>query len=269
MDIATIGGIIIGIFLIVNAIASSGNLASFWDPASLMITFGGTLAGTLINHPLSQIIGVLKVVRNAFRKETMEPAELINIISYFADKARREGILALEEESEQLGDEFFKKGIQLVVDGSVPELVRSILETELSFIENRHQAGQSVFITMGTLAPAFGMMGTLIGLINMLRYLDSPEQIGPNMAVALLTTFYGVLLANLICIPLAGKLAIRSEQEILLKELIIEGILSIQAGENPRVVTEKLKAFLAPEERREVQYGMYVEKAGDGYEEVF
>lgn len=268
MDIATIGGIFIGIILIVRAIASSGNLATFWDPPSLMITIGGTLAGTLINHPLGHIIRVTKVVRNAFRKEAMKPAELIRIISSLADKARREGLLALEEESEQLGDEFFKKGIQLVVDGSDPELVRSILETELSFIEGRHRAGQSIFITMGTLSPAFGMMGTLIGLINMLRYLDSPEYIGPNMAVALLTTFYGVIFANLICIPLAGKLAIRSEQEILLKELVVEGVLSIQAGENPRVITEKLKAFLAPEDRQNILSGRYVEKAGDSYEEA-
>jgi chemotaxis protein MotA len=174
---------------------------------------------------------------------------MIQRLVYFTEKARREGILALEDEVETLDDEFFKKGLQLVVDGSDPELVRNILETELAFVEERHKSGQGIFITMATLAPAFGMIGTLIGLINMLKHLDDPAVIGPNMAVALITTFYGALFANLICIPIASKLNIRSGQEVLLKELVIEGVLSLQAGENPRLVEEKLKAFLPPKAR--------------------
>lgn len=268
MDIATIAGIVIGLTLIFAAIQTSGSLSTFWHLPSLMITIGGTIAGTLINYPLSDIIRVTKVLRNAFRKDSMQPAEVINLLVSFADKARREGLLALEEAAEETGDEFFRKGIQLVVDGSDPELVRRILETELTFLEERHRAGQSIFTTMGTLAPAFGMIGTLIGLINMLRHLDSPEAIGPSMAMALITTFYGALFANLICIPVAGKLAIRSEQEILLKELMIEGILSIQAGENPRTVAEKLKAFLAPSDRKDVQIRRDMAKVGDDYGEV-
>lgn len=264
MDIATIGGIVVGIVLITIAILQTGELGTFVNIPALQITVGGTLAGTLIKYPISQIFGVFKVVRNAFRKEMMSPARVIALLVKYADKARREGLLALEEEAEELGDPFFKKGIQLVVDGTDPELVRNILQTELAFLEERHRTGQSVFSTMGQLAPAFGMMGTLIGLINMLRALDDPEQIGPGMALALITTFYGVLFANLIAIPLAGKLGIRSEQEILLKELIIEGVLSIQAGENPRVVAEKLKAFLAPQDRAEVETERGRESQGVG-----
>jgi chemotaxis protein MotA len=268
MDFATIIGIVVGMALIFGAIVSTGSLKTFWDVPSLMITIGGTMAATLINYPMSQIISVMKVLRNAFRKDIMQPAAVINMLVSFADKARREGLLALEEEAEKMEDDFFKKGIQLVVDGSDPELVRSILETELAFLEERHRSGQSIFLTMGSFAPAFGMVGTLIGLINMLRELDSPDNIGPHMAVALITTFYGVLFANLICIPVAGKLAIRSEQEILVKELIIEGVLSIQAGENPRIVEEKLKAFLAPPDRLALEAERESRKAGESYGEV-
>ncbi|NLP17905.1 MAG: motility protein A [Firmicutes bacterium] len=269
MDIATITGIVVGIGLIVGAILSSGSLTTFWDVPSMMITIGGTLAGTFINYPMSQIISVIKVLRNAFRKDLMRPASVINLLVSFADKARREGLLALEEEAENTDDDFFKKGIQLVVDGSDPELVRNILETELAFLEERHRSGQGIFTTMGSLAPAFGMVGTLIGLINMLRELETPENIGPSMALALITTFYGVLFANLICIPVAGKLAIRSEQEVLIKELIIEGVLSIQAGENPRIVEEKLKAFLAPDDRAMLQTERDMRKVGEHDGEIF
>ena len=268
MDVATIVGIIAGLVLIFTAILSSGSLMTFWDLPSLMITVGGTAAATLINYPLGQIIRVFRIVQNVFRKSTMEPAQIITLLVSFADKARREGLLALEEEAEKVGDEFLAKGVQLVVDGSDPDLVRSILETELAFLEERHRAGQGIFLTMGTLAPAFGMVGTLIGLINMLRDLDSPETIGASMAVALVTTFYGVLFANLICIPVAGKLGVRSEQEILLKELVIEGVLSIQAGENPRIVAEKLKAFLSPRERMKFMTTGEQQRVGDNYGEV-
>ncbi|BCV24930.1 MAG TPA: motility protein A [Firmicutes bacterium] len=249
MDIGTVIGIISGVALILIAVSSTGSLLTYWDVPSLMITMGGTIAGTLIAYPLSQIVGVLKVVRNVLQRRLPSPETMIQRLVYFTEKARREGILALEDEVETLDDEFFKKGLQLVVDGSDPELVRNILETELAFVEERHKSGQGIFITMATLAPAFGMIGTLIGLINMLKHLDDPAVIGPNMAVALITTFYGALFANLICIPIASKLNIRSGQEVLLKELVIEGVLSLQAGENPRLVEEKLKAFLPPKAR--------------------
>jgi len=217
-----------------------------------MIVVGGTLAATLINFPLAQVVGTIKVIRIAFRNHTTEPAKIIGILVAFAEKARREGLLALEAEAEMLDEPFLKKGIELIVDGTDPELVRNILETELSFVAERHKQGAQIFENMGASAPAFGMLGTLIGLILMLRNLEDPSTIGPGMAVALITTFYGSLLANLIFLPIAGKLKVRSSEEILNKELMLEGILSIQAGENPRIVAEKMKSFLNPIARKKL-----------------
>ena len=156
---------------------------------------------------------------------------------------------SLEEATEALDDEFLKKGLMLVVDGTDPELVRNLLETELDFIEQRHKAGQGLFESMATAAPGFGMIGTLIGLINMLGSLDDPTTIGPSMAVALITTLYGSLIANLFFSPMANKLKVKSGEEILEREIMVEGLLSIQAGENPRIIEEKLKAFLPPSMR--------------------
>ena len=249
MDLATIVGAVSGIVLIVASILVEGELSTFWSLSSLMIVLGGTLAATLINYPVSHIIGVMSVLKVAFKGETQKPAEVIMTLVKLAEKARREGLLALEAEAEESSDEFLKKGIQLIVDGTDPELVRNILETEISFVEERHKMGAGIFEAMGASAPAFGMLGTLIGLILMLRDLNDPSKLGPGMAVALITTFYGSLLANLLFLPIAGKLKLRSSEELLIKEVMIEGILSIQAGENPRIVGEKMKAFLEPKER--------------------
>jgi chemotaxis protein MotA len=162
----------------------------------------------------------------------------------FANKSRREGILALEGEMKDVKGEFLKKGIQLSIDGLEPQEIRGILETETDFIRNRHQLGAEIFTTLGTFAPALGMIGTLIGLVQMLQSMDDPSKIGPSMAVALLTTFYGSIIANIICIPIAGKLKVRSKEEMLSKEMMIEGIISISNGDNPRILEQKLKAFI-------------------------
>jgi len=252
VDIATIVGIIFGIVLLLGSILIEGSLSAFWSVSSLMIVLGGTLASTLINFPLNQVVGTMKIIRIAFRNHTTEPGEIIGTLVAFAEKARREGLLALEAEAEVIDESFLKKGIQLIVDGTDPELVRSILDTELIFVEERHKQGALIFENMGASAPAFGMIGTLIGLILMLRNLEDPSTIGPGMAIALITTFYGSLFANLIFLPIAGKLKIRSSEEILNKELMLEGILSIQAGENPRIVAEKMKSFLDPIARRKL-----------------
>jgi len=252
VDIATIVGIVFGIVLLLGSILIEGSLSAFWSVSSLMIVLGGTLASTLINFPLAQVVGTIKIIRIAFRNHTTEPAEIIGALVAFAEKARREGLLALEAEAEVIDESFLKKGIQLIVDGTDPELVRSILETELIFVEERHKQGALIFENMGSSAPAFGMIGTLIGLILMLRNLEDPSTIGPGMAIALITTFYGSLFANLIFLPIAGKLKIRSSEEILNKELMLEGILSIQAGENPRIVAEKMKSFLDPIARKKL-----------------
>lgn len=250
MDIASIIGFVAGTVLILWAMSTGGSLMGFWDPPSIAITVGGTFAAVFINFPLSKIVGVMKILKQAFIGKVIDPSEVIGTLVKFAEKARREGLLALEDEAAQLTDPFLQKGLQLVVDGTDPELVRSILETELAFLEDRHKAGQGIFDSMAALAPAFGMIGTLIGLIQMLKNLDDPSAIGPGMAVALLTTFYGAMMANFVFIPISGKLKVKSAEEVLLKEVMIEGILSIQSGDNPRIVEEKLKAFLAPKLRK-------------------
>ncbi len=249
MDIATIAGIIAGIAFIVTGIFLGGNLDNFYDFPSIMITVGGTAAAMLIAYPLRKLAEIFKMSKNLFIVRHYNLQEAISRIIDLANIARKEGLLALEEAVYELDEPFLQKGILLIVDGTDPELVRNILETELSFLEERHRQGQGIFETAASLAPGFGMIGTLIGLINMLKSLNDPSSLGPGMSVALVTTFYGSLIANLFCIPVARKLRYNSSREMLVKEIMLEGILSIQAGENPRIIEEKLKAFLPPKER--------------------
>lgn len=251
MDLSSTIGLLLGIVFIIRGIVTSGNLSSFWDLPSVIIVLGGTIASTLASYPIKDFLNIGKVIKKAFFYKEESPDEVITEIIGLANVARKEGLLSLEEYAENLDDEFLQKGIMLIVDGTDPDLVRNILETELVFLEERHLEGQGIFQTMGTYAPAFGMIGTLIGLINMLRYLDDPSAIGPNMSVALVTTFYGSVLANVVFLPLAQKLKIRSNSEILVKELMVEGLLSIQAGENPRIIEEKLKTFIPPNMRKD------------------
>ncbi len=250
MDIGTPLGLILGFAFLAYGIFLGGDLAGFWDLPSVMITGGGALAATMVAYPLSKLVSVFGVLRKAFTQRAKDAAGIIQTLVAFAEKARREGLLSLEEDAEALDDEFLKKGIQLVVDGTDPELVRSMMETELAFLQERHKWGQTMLETMGTLTPAYGMIGTLIGLIQMLRNLDDPKSIGPGMAVAIVTTFYGAVLSNLVFLPMATRLKVRTSEEILMKGVMIEGILSIQSGDNPRIVEEKLKSFLAPKMRR-------------------
>lgn len=261
MDIATVVGLISGFIFIIWGIFISGEIGSFIDIPSILIVLGGTLASTLISYPIKSFLGTSKVVKNAFLQKEISPDNVIVEIIQLANVARKEGLLSLEEFGEKVDDEFLKKGIMLIVDGTDPELVRNILETELVFLEERHTEGQSIFETMGSFAPAYGMLGTLIGLINMLEKLDDPSNIGPNMSVALVTTFYGSFLANVVFLPMANKLKIRSKREILVKELMVEGLLSIQAGENPRIIEEKLKTFVPPELRDDYKSQLESEEA--------
>lgn len=249
MDLGTIVGIIVGFVFIILGIMQDGDILSYLNLPSLLIVFGGTISATFVAYPLKRVLDAFKIVSKAFSNMDVHPGGIIAIVIKLANTARKEGLLALEEAAGEVDDRFLQKGIMLIVDGTDPELVRNLLETELNFIEERHKEGQSIFETMGTFAPAFGMIGTLIGLINMLRTLDDPSTIGPSMAVALITTFYGSLLANLVFLPIANKLKLRSKEEILRKEIMVEGLLSIQAGENPRIIEEKLKAFIPPKFR--------------------
>ena len=250
MDISSILGLILGITFMFWGIYESGDLSAYWKITSIIITLGGTIASTLTSFPMKDIGNVLKVAKNAFVHTEISLDKVITDIITLANLARKEGLLSLEEYADNLGDDFLIKGIMLIVDGTEPELVRNIMETELLYLEERHAKGQKLFETAAKFAPAFGMIGTLIGLINMLRTVDDPSTIGPNMSVALVTTFYGVVLANVIFMPLAKKLKSRNDEEILAKELIVEGLLSIQAGENPRIIEEKLNTFIPPSMRK-------------------
>ncbi len=256
MDIGTLGGIVVGFVLIIWAIISGGSpIGSFFDAGSIIIVFGGTFAATFVSFPMNRVTGLGKVLSKAIGNANNDSGTVITKIIELANIARREGLLALEEAVAQIDDEFLKKGIMLIVDGTDPELVKAILETEVDFIVERHGSGKQLFDQLGSLAPAFGMIGTLVGLVAMLQNLDDPAAIGPSMAVALLTTFYGSVLANLIFIPIATKLSVKSDEELLVRQIMIEGLLSIQAGENPRIIEEKLKAFLPPSVRQSIVGG--------------
>ena len=255
MDIATIGGLGIGLFVIILGIvigSGVGGLFAFINIPSLFITLGGSFMALMTSHPLSRTLGLMKLVRIAVRSHPMDAGRVISMIVTFSEKARREGLLALEDDLDELEDDFLRKGIQLVVDGTDPEIIRNILETDLNNMQARHSAGIKVFDDWSTFAPAFGMIGTLMGLILMLRNIEDRAQIGPNMAVALVTTFYGALLCYLILMPIANKLTYINDQEMLLREIMIEGTLSIQSGDNPRIVKEKLISFLTPEMRAQI-----------------
>ena len=249
-------GLVIGFAAIVICIALDGVLGDYINWPSIFIVFGGVIASTIVSYPMDQLKNLGKLMGNAFKAKNVDfQADIENIVR-IANIARREGILALEETVKDMNDPFMQKGIMLIIDGSDPELVKSVLETELVFVRERHGSGQAILLQMSAYSPAFGMIGTLVGLINMLKRLNDPSTLGPSMAVALVTTFYGVVLANLLFTPFAKKLAAQSADECLRKEMILEGILSIQDGENPRIIREKLNAFLphsATNGNREVQ----------------
>ena len=249
MDIATIIGIITAFSLVVSAILFGGSLTMFINIPSIMIVVGGTLGATMVNYPLPDIFKVMKVVKNAFFLKHFTMKEMITNFVSLSGTARREGILALETAINDIDDDFMKKGLQLSVDGLEPLSIKEILDTEIINIQDRHKLGAEIFTTLGTFAPALGMIGTLIGLVQMLQTMEDPSTIGPAMAVALLTTFYGSLIANIICLPIAGKLKNRSNDEVMMKELMSEGIMSIAKGDNPRLLEQKLNAFLSPQMR--------------------
>lgn len=256
MDIASVGGILLGIafmvFGIIQGDAGFSQLLNFYDFPSILITFGGSLTSLLTSYKLKEFINNFKSVKIAFKQNKVNEGETIAKIIELSNVARKEGLLALEDIAGNLDDEFMKKGILLIVDGTEPDLVRGILETELLCIDERHKKVIGFWDSWAALGPAWGMIGTLIGLINMLKQLDDSASIGPNMSVALITTMYGSMIANWIAIPLASKMKGINATEYQMKEVMIEGLLSIQAGENPRVIEEKLKSFLSPLTRKEI-----------------
>ncbi len=259
MDIASLAGLLLGVVMFLVGVLTSGagaaGLHSMWDTASFIITVGGSISGVIGSHKVPDIIAGLKGFTLIFKNKTEDPAVVIRTIIDLSNVARKEGLLALEEAANSIEDPFMKKGVMLVVDGTDPELVRGILETDLNCIEARHKKIIGFWERWAELGPAWGMIGTLIGLVLMLQDMEDASSIGPKMAVALVTTLYGSLLANWLCSPTACKLKANNDAEIMMKEITVEGLLSIQAGENPRVIEEKLKSFLAPSARGNTDEG--------------
>ena len=250
MDLATIIGLILAAVMTVFGILSNGaSMLDYIHAPSALITFGGAFASTLTSHTLQEFINGVKSIKLAFKVPVINTSEMIQNIIDLSNVAKKEGLLSLEEAAGDLDEPFLKKGILLVVDGTDPDLVRAILETELISIEDRHKKVIGFWDMVAAMGPAWGMIGTLIGLVSMLNDMSDPTSIGPSMAVALITTLYGSLLANWIATPIANKLRVNNAAEMQQNEVMIEGLLSIQAGENPRVIEEKLKSFLAPKDR--------------------
>ena len=236
------------IFGIINNAGISG-VPNYLDFASALITFGGALGATLCSFSMQDFIAGLKSFTLIFKVPALNTTDMIKKIIDLSNVARKEGLLSLEEAAADLDEPFLKKGILLIVDGTDPDLVKAIMETELVSIEGRHKNLINFWDVLGTMGPAWGMIGTLVGLVNMLNHVADASAIGPAMAVALITTLYGSLLANWLAGPVSNKLKAENAAEMMMKEIMIEGLLSIQAGENPRVIEEKLKSFLAPKDR--------------------
>ncbi|MCD6526692.1 MAG: MotA/TolQ/ExbB proton channel family protein [Desulfuromonas sp.] len=246
MDISTILGAVAAFGLMIAAMMNGGSILLFIDPASLMIVGGGTIGSTLIHYPFKEFFRAIAVAKKTLFHKDQVPGDIIGQLIEYAGKARKEGILSLQSVMSQVEDPFFLKGLQMAVDGQEPEALKEMMERELEYVQERHESGAEIFTTMAAYAPAMGMIGTLIGLVQMLQTMDDPSSIGPAMAVALLTTFYGAVAANVLFTPMSGKLKHRSASEMLCKTLIAEGMNSILAGENPRVMEQRLHAFVAP-----------------------
>lgn len=250
MDLATIVGMAAGAVLVLSAIFMGGSAIIFINVPSILIVIGGTVAVMLVRYPFPVFLSTARVTRNAFFDRLRSPSELIEEIVQLAEKSRRDSLLSLE--GVEIKDPFLNKGIQLCIDGTEPELVRSTLSSELAATVERHQRGQSLLKTAAEAAPALGMIGTLIGLVQMLAGMDDPSAIGPSMAVAILTTLYGALIANMAALPLAGKLADRSAREAQNREIVIQGIMGILAANHPSIVRARLLSYIDPRSREAV-----------------
>jgi chemotaxis protein MotA len=252
MDLATGIGIIAGLAVVVVVMILDGGSPTelFRAPQAILLTIGGALTASMVSYSMQTVTSLPKILMVAFMGQKLEPMKAIDALSTMADKARREGLLALEEEAKKVTDPFLQKGIMLVVDGVDPAQVRNILEREIENMRERHSQGSGFLTAAGGFAPTMGIIGTVMGLINVLKDLSDPGKLGESIAAAFLATLWGILTANLIWLPLAGKLKAKSEEEATYRNLVMEGILSLQAGENPRLVREKLYTFLPPKARQ-------------------
>ncbi|MCL2791617.1 MAG: motility protein A [Spirochaetaceae bacterium] len=254
MDLGTIGGIALCFLMLLGSVLFAGSaLGLYIDAASIILVIGGSLAGVIASSPLQQVLKIVTHLKIACTIINYEKEKLISTLVSFSEQARREGLLALEDSLDELEDKFLAKGLRLVVDGTDPTLIKSILYNELNQLDARHQVVIKMWSDWTKLAPAFGMMGTVLGLIAMMANLGDQASVGSGMALALITTLYGAFMGNAFCAPIQAKLETRNGDEIMVKELMVEGILSIQSGDNPRMVEEKLLAFLSPIERESIK----------------
>lgn len=249
LDIATLIGLVTAFGLVFIAIHLGGSISSFADPVSALIVIGGTIGATLVNYPLSEVLRAISVGAKTFFARLTPPQQIITQIVEFSKLVRKEGLLALEGHMQKVNDPFLARALQMAIDGQEPDTIKDLLYIEIDKISDRHAMGAEIFSTMGSYAPAFGMIGTLIGLVLMLQNMDDPSTIGPSMSVALITTFYGAILANALFLPIAGKLRTLSKHELLTYEIVISGIQSLVAGENPRVLELRLHGFIPSKHR--------------------
>lgn len=275
-DLLTPIGITIGFIMIMLAIISGSGgegVTSFVDITSIFIVIGGLTGSMLITFKLEQIKLTGKIMKETMYKNDMKLPELMRLFVRLSEVARREGILALENKLDEIDDPYIKKGVLLLVDGVEPEMIKDIMEAEITAMEDRHYQGRTLLEKAGAYAPSWGMIGTLIGLILMLNRLSDPASLGPSMAVALITTLYGTVLANLVFLPMAAKLEAKTEEEIFVKQIVIEGVVGIQSGQNPRLLEEKLSAFISYDSKRafenqEQEYSRDVRSIGEEVNEA-
>jgi len=256
MDIATVAGLLMAFCMMAGSLLVMGmegkgsvNYAAFIDPPAIMMVIGGGIGVGLVGFPLRNVLGLPKVLLKVFFHKPENLNHLIEQLVGLAETARRDGLLALESKAAQIEDPFIDLGIQMAVDGTRPEVIQEVMRTEISSMSGRHREQKKILELIGRCGPAFGMIATLLGLVLMLGNLSDPDSIGPSMAVALIGTLYGALMANLVCIPFTEKLALRSHEEAMAKEIVLRGIMAIQSGDNPRTVQQKLNTYLPPKLR--------------------
>ncbi len=257
MDLATVLGLIIGFgsLLVAHVLEAEVHMPTYFyglgSATAALVVFGGTIGALMVTFPMEVVTKSLGALsKTIFHKEAHDSSAIVDLFVRLAEKARREGLLSLEEEEEALSDPFMRKGVMLVVDGQDPELIRGVLEIDVEMTDHRHETAIKFYEAAGGYSPTMGIIGTVMGLINVLASLEDPSQLGAKVAVAFAATLYGVGFANLVWLPLAAKLKTRSREEAVLRQMMIEGILSVQAGENPRIIKDKLEGYLTPAQRR-------------------
>jgi chemotaxis protein MotA len=255
MDLATILGVVLGFVVIFGTIAyeSHGGMAIFFNIPALAIVFGGMTCATMIHFSMGQFFGIFSVIKKTLLHKSIPPHELIQMMVSYAAINRRDGALALEQEIGKMKNPFLVKGIQMLIDGQDEEAIHELMDLEIQYLEERHAVGKKILDFMGASCPSFAMVGTLIGLISMLSSMESPDEIGAGMAVALVCTFYGALMANLVFLPLGGKLGQYSKVEKISMEMVVAGVCAIAKGESPTGVREKMQVFISAKRREQLK----------------